>query len=159
MYLVKRNPRVDWTPRYVDRFFHDFWNNSLSDLEEDSTVWSPRVDVKETKDAFELLADLPGLDKKDINISLHDDVLTVKGERKSETKSEDENSYYAERTFGSFARSFRLPRSGLQVLYSTKYFRMLSEDPPAIEPDHEVPLTAADHFAGRDPVLERALAR
>ena len=109
MYLVKRNPRVDWTPRHVDRFFHDFWNNSLSDLEEDSTVWSPRVDVKETKDAFELLADLPGLDKKDINISLHDDVLTVKGERKSETKSEDENSYYAERTFGSFSRSFRLP--------------------------------------------------
>ena len=109
MYLVKRNPRVDWTPRYVDRFFQDFWNNSLSDLEEDSTVWAPRVDVRETKEAYEVLADLPGLDKKDINISLHDNVLTVKGERKSEEKSEDENRYFHERTYGNFSRSFRLP--------------------------------------------------
>ena len=109
MYLVKRNPRVEWTPGHIDRYFRDFWNNSLSDLEEDSTVWSPRVDVKETKEAYELLADLPGLTKKDINISLHDNVLTVKGERKTEEKSEDEDRYYAERTFGSFSRSFRLP--------------------------------------------------
>ena len=109
MYLVKRNPRVEWTPRTVDRFFNDFWNNSVSNWEEDSTVWSPRVDVKESKEAYEVLADLPGLDKKDINISLHDNVLTVKGERKSEAKSEDENSYYNERTYGTFSRSFRLP--------------------------------------------------
>jgi HSP20 family protein len=109
MYLVKRNPRTAWTPRHVDRFFNDFWNDSFGNWQEDSTVWSPRVDVKETKEAYEVLADLPGLDKKDINISLHDNVLTVKGERKSEEKSEDENRYYAERTYGSFARSFRLP--------------------------------------------------
>ncbi len=109
MYLVKRNPRVEWTPRVVDRFFTDFWNNSFAGWDEDSTVWSPRVDVKETKDAYEVLADLPGLNKKDINISLHDNVLTVKGERKSEEKSEDDNRYYAERTYGTFSRSFRLP--------------------------------------------------
>ena len=109
MYLVKRNPRVDWTPQHVDRFFNDFWNNSFSHFDEDSTVWSPRVDVKETKDAYELLADLPGLEKKEINISLNDNVLTVKGERKSEEKSEDENCYYNERTYGTFSRSFRLP--------------------------------------------------
>jgi len=54
-------------------------------------------------------------------------------------------------------RSFRLPRSGLQVFYSTKYFRMLADDPPAVEPDVTVKLGAADYFAGRDPVLERAL--
>ena len=109
MYLVKRNPRVDWTPQHVDRFFNDFWNNSFSNFDQDSTVWSPRVDVKETKDAYELLADLPGLEKKEINISLNDNVLTVKGERKSEEKSEDENCYYNERTYGTFSRSFRLP--------------------------------------------------
>ena len=109
MYLVKRNPRVDWTPQHVDRFFNDFWNNSFSHFDQDSTVWSPRVDVKETKDAYELLADLPGLEKKEINISLNDNVLTVKGERKSEEKSEDENCYYNERTYGTFSRSFRLP--------------------------------------------------
>ncbi|MBN1561944.1 Hsp20/alpha crystallin family protein [candidate division KSB1 bacterium] len=107
MYLVKRNPRVDWTPRFVDRFFNDFWSNSLRDWE-DSTVWTPRVDVKETKDAYEVLADLPGMEKKDINISLHDNVLTVSGERKYE-KSEDKNSHFQERVYGNFSRSFRLP--------------------------------------------------
>jgi HSP20 family protein len=65
--------------------------------------------VKETKDAYEVLADLPGMEKKDINISLHDNVLTVSGERKFEEKSEDENRYFQERTYGSFSRSFRLP--------------------------------------------------
>ena len=109
MYLVKRNPRVEWTPRTADSFFNDFWNNSFSNLDQDSTVWSPRVDVKETQDAYQVLADLPGLEKKDINISLHDNVLTVKGERKSEEKSEDENQHYSERTYGSFSRSFQLP--------------------------------------------------
>ena len=109
MYLVKRNPRTEWTPRPVDRFFNDFLSTSFANLDEDSTVWSPKVDVKETKEAFEVLADLPGLDKKDINISLHDNVLTVTGERKSEEKPEDENRYYAERTHGTFSRSFRLP--------------------------------------------------
>lgn len=109
MYLVKRNPRVEWTPRTVDRLFSDFWNNSLADWNVDSTVWSPRVDVKETKETYEVMADLPGLDKKDINISLHDNVLTVKGERKAEEKTEDENHYYNERTHGMFSRSFRLP--------------------------------------------------
>lgn len=110
MWLVKRNPRVELDmPRFVDRFFNDFWNESLSNWEHDSTVWSPRVDVKETKDAYEVLADLPGLDKKDINISLHDNVLTLKGERKYEEKKEDENRNYYERAYGSFCRSFRLP--------------------------------------------------
>lgn len=55
-------------------------------------------------------------------------------------------------------RSFRLPRSGLAVFYSVKYFRMLDEDPPAVEPDVLVRPRAADVFAGRDPVLATALA-
>ncbi|MBN1482325.1 Hsp20/alpha crystallin family protein [candidate division KSB1 bacterium] len=110
MWLTKRNPRVELDmPRFVDRFINDFWNDSLSAWEDDSTVWSPRVDVKETKDAYEVMADLPGLDKKDINISLRDNVLTVKGERKHEEKKEDERHYYYERSRGSFCRSFRLP--------------------------------------------------
>lgn len=110
MWLVRRNPSVALDmPNLVDRVFNDFWRTPLMNWDEDSTVWSPRVDVRETKDAYEVLADLPGLDKKDINISLHDNVLTVKGERKSEDKKEDENQHYYERAYGSFSRSFRLP--------------------------------------------------
>ncbi len=113
MWLVKRQPRVELdVPRMMDRFFTDFWNTSLANFtgwDEDSTVWTPRVDVKETKDAYELLADLPGLDKKDIKISLQDNVLTLQGERREETKEEEENRYYYERQYGAFTRSFRLP--------------------------------------------------
>ena len=54
-------------------------------------------------------------------------------------------------------RSFRLPNSGLRVMYSTKYFQMLETDPPAVEPDITVELTAADRFGGHDPVLARIL--
>lgn len=110
MWLTKRNPRVALDmPRFVNRFINDFWNDSLSSWANDSTVWSPSVDVKETKDAYEVMADLPGLDKKDINISLQDNVLTVKGERKHEEKKEGEHHYYYERSHGIFCRSFRLP--------------------------------------------------
>ncbi len=110
MYLVKRNPRVELDmPRFFDRFLNEFWSNPSSRWEEDSTVWSPQIDVRETKDTYEIMADLPGLNKKDISISLQDNVLTVKGERKFEDKKEDEDRYYYERSHGSFCRSFRLP--------------------------------------------------
>ena len=93
MYLIKRQPRVDVdVPRLMNRFFNDFWESSLGygrDWDEDSTVWSPRIDLSENKDGYEVLADLPGLDKKDIKISLHDNVLTVQGERHEEQKKED----------------------------------------------------------------------
>ncbi len=54
-------------------------------------------------------------------------------------------------------RGFALPRSGLTVYHSTKYFRKVAEDPPTVEPDCLVPLASAEYFAGVDPVLERAL--
>ena len=110
MYLMRRNPRTELDmPRFFDRFFNDMWGRALSNWEEDSTVWSPQIDVKETKDAYEILADLPGLNKKDINISLQDNVLTLKGERRYEDKKEDQDRTYYERSYGSFCRSLRLP--------------------------------------------------
>ncbi|RPI00565.1 MAG: Hsp20/alpha crystallin family protein [Calditrichaeota bacterium] len=110
MWLVKRNPTLNLeAPRYISRLFNEFWSHPLMDIDEDSTVWSPRIDVRESKDAYEVLADLPGIDKKDVHISLHDNVLTLKGERKFEEKKEDENRYYYERSYGQFSRSFRLP--------------------------------------------------
>ena len=98
MWLVKRNPRLNLeAPRYIRRLFDEFWTHPWMNLDEDSTVWSPRVDVRETSEAYEILADLTGIDKKDVHISLHDNVLTLKGERKSEEKKEEENRYYYER--------------------------------------------------------------
>ena len=110
MYLVKRNPRYDLSfPNVVDRFFNEFQRNALTDWQEDSTVWSPRVDVRESKDAYEVMADLPGLDKKDIKISLQENVLTLQGERVEAEKKETENCCFSERAYGSFSRAIRLP--------------------------------------------------
>jgi HSP20 family protein len=71
--------------------------------------WTPALDVYQDKDQFTVVAELPGLKKEDIELSLHNDVLTVSGERKQENK--DEQGYRNERFFGRFQRSFTLPAS------------------------------------------------
>ena len=71
--------------------------------------WMPAFDVYEEKDSFIVKAELPGMKKEDINVSLHDGSLIVSGERKSETKSEGTEVYRAERFFGKFQRAVTLP--------------------------------------------------
>jgi HSP20 family protein len=107
MYLVRRNNSQNalGLNHIFDRFFNDFVN----DYEQDSVTWAPRIDVHESTDAYEVLADMPGLDKKDIEVSLENNVLTLKGERKSENSKEDKNYHYSERAHGAFCRSFSLP--------------------------------------------------
>ena len=58
---------------------------------EPTTAWAPSVDIKESNDAYAVVADLPGVEPKDIDISLEDGVLTVQGERKSDSKDEAES--------------------------------------------------------------------
>ena len=67
------------------------------------------MDIKETKDTFKISADLPGLKKDDVKISLKDAVLTISGERKYENEKKDQDKYYVERVYGNFSRSFSLP--------------------------------------------------
>lgn len=74
-----------------------------------STVWTPRMDLTETDDAYHVQMDLPGLKKGDINVRMDGHRLLVSGERARETTSEDENHVRSERYFGSFYRSVRLP--------------------------------------------------
>jgi len=71
----------------------------------------PRVDVSEEDDKFEIAAEVPGVDEKDISLTIKDDLLTLKGEKKSERKEEKKNFFMKERSYGSFVRSFRLPDS------------------------------------------------
>ena len=73
--------------------------------------WEPDVDILETKDDFVISAELPGLDKKDLSLTLEDDILTLKGEKKRETSDRDENNNLSERKFGKFCRSFVMPDS------------------------------------------------
>jgi HSP20 family protein len=67
------------------------------------------VDVAETTDKIVVKAEIPGMDSKDIDISLSGDVLTIKGEKKTEREEKEENYHLVERSYGSFARSLRLP--------------------------------------------------
>jgi len=126
MKLVKRDRKYDELdfPRAFSRLWEDFWNDSLSlfnSLDEDSVVWAPRMDVEETEDAYVIHADLPGIDKKDLNISLQDNVLTIKGERKHENKKETKNRFYLERAYGNFYRTITLPEKVKEEEIKAKY--------------------------------------
>ena len=79
------------------------WTEDLS-----NRTWMPAVDIRETEEAYEVAAELPGMSKKDINITLEDNVLTLSGERRFEKESEKDNYHRIERAYGSFSRSFTL---------------------------------------------------
>jgi len=71
--------------------------------------WTPRLDLAETETAIEIKAELPGLDKKDIDISLEGDTLLIKGEKRQEKEVKDKRFHRVERAYGSFYRTIRLP--------------------------------------------------
>lgn len=71
--------------------------------------WAPAVDIKETDQAFTVEAELPGMSKDDVKVTVHDGVLTIKGERRQEEETEDKKMHRIERFYGSFMRRFTLP--------------------------------------------------
>jgi HSP20 family protein len=71
--------------------------------------WMPALDLVERKDELVLRADLPGFEEKDLDVSISEGVLTIRGERKEERQEKEGQYYYAERSFGSFVRSVALP--------------------------------------------------
>ena len=85
--------------------------NRLSDDDASAATanWAPSVDIREDEKAFTLLADIPGVNPKDIEISMEKGVLTIKGERQSESVEENENYRRVERLSGQFYRRFTLP--------------------------------------------------
>ena len=89
-----------------DRFFDDF---HLSPFQDRELTGLPKIDIKETKKEVLVSAELPGLEAKDLDISITDDVLTLRGEKKQEQKREEENYYHMECTYGAFNRSIPLP--------------------------------------------------
>jgi HSP20 family protein len=90
--------------RLFDRFFESRWAD-LPALGE----WTPALDVTEGKDAVTVKAELPGVDSKEIAVSLEGDVLTIKGEKEQKKEEKDERRHRVERSWGAFMRSVRLP--------------------------------------------------
>jgi HSP20 family protein len=92
----------------MDRLFDRFWEGDFPQLPA-LGEWAPALDVSETKDAVLVKAEVPGMDSKDIQLSLQEQVLTIKGEKRQEKEEKDEHYYRAERSYGAFARAVRLP--------------------------------------------------
>jgi HSP20 family protein len=108
------NPALVRDPffNFVDRFFSDLAWPAGNALEFDAAKFTPAVDIVETENAFVAKADLPGLTKDDIELSLEDGVLSISGERtfKHEEKGEGKSFRRIERAYGSFRRAFTLPQ-------------------------------------------------
>lgn len=92
----------------VDRLFERFLEPAWTELPS-FRDWQPKVDVSEGKDAVTVKAELPGVDQKDIAVSLQDNVLTIKGEKDEEKEEKDARYHRVERSYGAFSRMVRLP--------------------------------------------------
>lgn len=108
--LVRFTPRNDLRrmQRDFDRLFNTFFP-SESEEEGSAVSWTPRLDVIETSEAFEVEMDIPGVEKDDITINVHDGILSISGERASREVEEADNVVRVERNTGRFYRSFSLP--------------------------------------------------
>lgn len=107
MTLIKFEPfrDLDLLNTNIRRFFDDFPTTT----QEFSSTYHPRIDIYEDDKKIYFEAEVPGISKKDLNISVHDNVLTVTGEKKKELEQKGKNFFRSERSYGSFTRSFTLP--------------------------------------------------
>lgn len=107
---------VRWRPfremnglqREMNRMFDSFFR----DAEEESATeasWYPSLDIKETSDKVQVSAELPGMQKEDIKVSIRDNILHLSGEKKREEEEKDANFHRVERFYGVFSRSVNLP--------------------------------------------------
>lgn len=114
MAITRYNP---WNlPARVPNEFRDLFEKFFNEEQQDqsnvvTSQWAPHVDIKEEPGRFVILADIPGVDPKDIEVHMEKGILTIKGERKSETKEENEKFTRVERSRGLFYRRFALPDS------------------------------------------------
>ena len=98
--------------RQLDQALNNKTSATAETLDAPSVSWIPRVDIYEEAERFVVLADVPGVEPKDIEITAEKGVLTIRGARRSEKKESDKNGYErVERTSGSFLRRFTLPET------------------------------------------------
>jgi HSP20 family protein len=112
MTLMRWSPRLT-QPRElagiqeeVNRLFDQFFGHVPQ--RSNGTLFAPTVDIEETAEEFILRADLPGIQQKDVKVSLMGDTLTIRGERKYESSQKDGTVHRVERAYGTFERSFTL---------------------------------------------------
>ena len=96
--------------REMDSVFDNFFRGfDLEPFDARSGAFTPRVDVTENEKEIKISAELPGMDEKDIDVSLQNDMLTIKGEKREEKEDKGKDFYRMERSYGSFSRTIPLP--------------------------------------------------
>src|ERR1700736_5157490 len=122
--------------REIDRLFNEFaqhmgLNTTLTNI-------IPSIDVCETDKAIEVSAEMPGLERKDVEISIEDDTLTIRGEKKIEENQKDKNVQLSERSYGVFLRVLQLPPgidpSSVQATMSNGVLKITIPKPTKSEP-------------------------
>jgi HSP20 family protein len=93
----------------MNRLFDDAGRSWRNDEPAATTTWSPSVDIFETEGEIVVNAELPGMERKDIALHLENNVLTLRGERRFQKETKDENYHRIERSYGNFSRSFSIP--------------------------------------------------
>ena len=159
-------PSPGWWPfeslrHEVDRLFEDFdhglwrspFHRPLFDVEplwrRDFTVSAtPAVDVVEKDKAYEIMAELPGLDEKDIEVKLANGNLVIKGEKKEEKEEREKDYYLHERHFGSFERCFKVPEEvdsdKIEASFKKGVLTVtLPKKPEAVKPEKKITIKAA----------------
>lgn len=107
--ITRFNP-FDDLRRLEARFFEPFFRFPFVQEEMQASAWNPPVDVLEENDKILVKIEVPGVNEKDLRVTFEDGMLTISGERQFERK-DDRNYHRIERAYGSFTRSFTLPRS------------------------------------------------
>ena len=108
---------VPWKPfgelttlrREIDNLWDRFFPETPFEGRYVTHEWLPSIDLTETKDKLVVKAELPGLEAKDVELILNEDILTIRGEKKEEMEEKDEHRYYVERYSGEFERRIKLP--------------------------------------------------
>lgn len=105
--LICYNKPISSLPNWLDGFFNDSFFESIDrEIVEENF---PRVDISEKNNSYIIKADLPGMDKRDISITIEKGMLKIEGVKKEENKKEQGKYYHLERRYGRFSRSFILP--------------------------------------------------
>ncbi len=100
---------IDLFRREIDSLFDRFFEGWPFEVSSGESQWIPSIDLSETNKEYIVRAEIPGVDPKDFDIALNNNVLTIRGERKHEKETKEEDFHRIERVYGTFTRSIQLP--------------------------------------------------
>ena len=140
-YLTLRRPA-----RNLFKFYSPLFAAQRTKTDADTYSWAPSVDISETDDSFKVLAELPGVAKDDLHVSVKDNLLTLSGEKRQENVDDTQNYRRVERRYGGFQRRFTLPSEvatdDIKAEFTDGVLTLSIPKPETVKPT-EIPITTA----------------